>query len=151
MPTDPRFRDFDAAASERSAKPIPIRVCGKTWQLPVTAPAKAVLRIQRLMVTAAEVEQSVKDGQTPDADQLAQIVDEDWSIEQMVRDLVGDKLVDGWLDAGIDYPTLAEVASYCFAVYSNPDAAQPAGKAPADRKRPAAKKQAARGSTRPRS
>lgn len=106
------FFDFDAAAGE--ADPIEFRLLGRDWSLPGTAPAQALLRIDRAMVAVVELEQT---GQIPDD----MVVDVTLTAEGMCRALVGDDLVDEWLALGVDYPTLKAVTRRLTAIYRGED------------------------------
>lgn len=137
---DPRFYDFDAAFAER--QPIPFRLLGKDWSLPASAPAKVILRVQRLM---ADLTRMMVSGEV-DEDM---VIDEDLSYERMSRLMIGDDIVDAWLDAGIDYDMFQAVTRRLYAIYTGDDPdgdteddgegggpkAKP-GKKPQDRKKP---------------
>lgn len=130
MPTDPRFYDFDAAFAEQ--QPIPFRLLGQEWQLPATCPAATILRSQRLMLTMAQLE--ADDENLPDDF----VIDDDLSYEKMCREMVGDQLMDQWLDLGISYQMLEAVTRRLYAIYTGNDPDAESGKArkkPADRKR----------------
>lgn len=143
--SDPRFHDFDAALDEIEGGTIPFKVMGKVWELPGAVDATVILRIQRLMMMVASVEEG---GEVPDD----LVVDEDLSYERMCRQMIGDELMDTWLTykwtdgrgrkrEGMSYPLLQAVAQRLFAIHAgtDPDAVQGSGKAPrqpADRKPP---------------
>jgi hypothetical protein len=133
--SDPRFHDFDADFADAADETIPFKLMGKVWEIPGEAPAAVILRIQRLMVTLVQMEES---GEVPED----MVIDDDLSYEVMLRKMVGDDLVDTWLThkwtrngvkrTGISYPMLAAVSRRLFAIYTGGDPDQPetAGKAP---------------------
>lgn len=102
--------DFDAWYDEHVEKTIPIKLMGKTWNLPGDAPAAALLKIQRLEQIIATAE---TDDDIPDDLDLNEL-----SYENIVRSLVGDELLEKWLAAGIKGKLLQEVSRHLYRVYT---------------------------------
>lgn len=131
---DPRFHDFDADFAEQST--IPFKVLGKVWELPGSVPAATLLRLQRLMLVVA----STKDGDDLPDDF---VLDESLSVESMLRQMVGDQILDEWLAKGIKYDMMMAVSQRLYAIHTGSEVpGGDAGKAPAvsqpaDRKPPA--------------
>lgn len=134
--------DFDAWYDENVEKTIPIKLMGKLWDLPGDAPAAALLRIQRLehiLLTATT------DEDIPDNLDLSGL-----SYENIVRDLVGDDLLQKWLAGGIKGQLLQEVSRRLYRIYTGREVAavveeadggeSEQGKAPAPKKKPAKKR-----------
>lgn len=150
---DPRFYDFDAAFAELDEAGIPFRLLGQVWQLPVDVPADVILRIQRLMGMVAEMEAAVAKAQAsgePVEFDMDQVVAEDLSYERIVRQMVGDELVDKWVERGIGYRMLQAVSQRLFAIYTgqDPDAEGEAPAANRAARRAAKKSTAKKGATR---
>lgn len=105
--------DFDAWYDENIAKTIPIRLMGKTWDIPGDAPAAVLLRIQRLehVILTATTDDDIPD----DLDLTA------LSYENIVRDLVGDDLLQQWLSDGIRSKQLQEVSRRLYRIYTGSD------------------------------
>lgn len=131
---DPRYYDFDAAFEEAEKATIPFKVMGKVWELPAAAPAAVLLKIQRVMMVLAQMEEG---GEVPDD----MVIDDELSYENMCRQLAGDAAVDEWLRLKISYPKLQAVSRRLYEIHTGKiDAEEPGkapGKRPADRKRPA--------------
>lgn len=126
--------DFDAWYAENIKNTIPIRLMGKTWELPGDAPAAALLKLQRLehVILTATTDEDI-----PDDLDLGAL-----SYENIVRDLVGGDLLQQWLDAGIGSRLLQEVSRRLYRIYTGREVASDddsegdgaAGKAPAKKK-----------------
>ena len=146
---DPRFYDFDAAFAELDETGIPFRLLGEVWQLPTDVPADVILRIQRLMGMVAEMEAAVARAQEtgePIEFDTDKVIAEDLSYERIVRQMVGDELVDEWVRRGIGYRMLQAVSQRLFAIYTGQDPdGDGLGEAPAANR--AARRRAARKGT----
>lgn len=132
-----QFRDFDAAWADEDDEPVVIRLLGEEWKCkrPSEVPASFLLKLDRLMVATARMEQT---GEVPDDF----VVDDEMSPDYVIRGLAGEDNVDAWLARGLSYKRLTGVTRYLNAVYrgQDPDAAGEAPAANRQQKRAAAKK-----------
>lgn len=105
--TSPRdFFDFDAWEAENTAAPIRFHLLGKDWDLPGDIPAAVMLRMYKL-------ERLATTGQVPDGVDLADI-----TVEGMVRDFVGDTILQAWLEAGMTNRMMQAVAHRLYQIHS---------------------------------
>lgn len=111
-----RYHDFDAAWAEEDDDPVVIRLLGQEWSCkrPSEVPAGLLLRIDRLIVQYAQMQQT---GQIPDDF----VMDDSLDPESMLRKLAGDTNVDAWLKAGLSYQRLQAVLRHLQSVYRGQD------------------------------
>lgn len=145
-PTVDTANDFDAWWVENTQPTIPLKLMGRTWDIPGDPPAAAMLRLARLeraVAAAAAGDDSLV---------LAENLDE-LSFESILRGLVGDDLVDQWLTyewtdpngvrrTGVPNAMLQAVSGRVYQLYNGDtepadaeagaDVAGEAGKAPAE-------------------
>lgn len=110
--------DFDAWYDENAApdKPTrPFRLAGRVWQIPVDVPAASLLRVESMRRRLGELAALPDDADVPaaitDAIEAAQP-------EPLLRSMVGDGLVDQWVDAGITEHRLGVAAGVLYRHYT---------------------------------
>jgi hypothetical protein len=109
--SDLKVIDFDAGwAEQNDGEPLIVVVKGKKFELPADVPAKVLLMMDRLMLTAAKIEQS---GEVPDDF----VIEEAMTPEGILRGIVAGPIVDEWIDSGLGYRQLMDMVRRLNAYY----------------------------------
>jgi len=112
-------QDFDAWWDEAAGPDtIPIRALGQIWQVPAYPPAAVLLRLQRLERAALDSVDpetgQIREGYEPPGDLNL----DELSFEGIARSLVGDTVVDAWLEAGMSQPMMRAITSRLYAIHT---------------------------------
>lgn len=112
------FKNFDDFDQEASAKPIAFRVLGKKWELPPTAPAKQILRIQKVQAAIASLQsRDPEEELTSDEVRYMREAADGFDLETEARALIGDDLVDTWFEQGLPFNKFVAIFWWLVGVY----------------------------------
>lgn len=112
---DGRYRDFDAWLAEQET--VPFKLLGEVWHLPPDVPANVILRVQRIEQFLAK---AAMNGEKIDKLPPGLSLD-DLSYESMLRQMVGDDIVDQWLAKGVGYRQLQQASGWLYQMYTGRD------------------------------
>lgn len=115
--TKPAVADFDAWYAKEHP-PIQLKILGKTWRLPAEITVVQGVRYAAVQAYAQTITNLPDETLVEELPEPPEGIDlDEMSREQIVRDFVGDELVEQWLEAGMRPTMLAEMASVLYRVY----------------------------------
>lgn len=114
---DDRYLDLDAFFDTQEVKEPVVKVLGQEWVLPVSPPAKAMLRAQRVVAAAIDAKERLetldKDAQIPeDLKELAS-----FDLHEHACALLGEHNLEAMLDKGLRHDQLLLLLSKVMAMH----------------------------------
>lgn len=131
--------DFDATLAqadgeEEASATFDFKFLGKTWPLPVSPPAKGMLKVRRLYMLTSELQMRQATGNITEAEANKLIeVTEGADLETMLTLLIGAGTVQAWLQHDMTDDQLKRVFTYLWRRYNGQEDGEGEAQPPANR------------------